>query len=109
MAAARADLGNALINLASGDPDIPTPAHITAAAVAAIDSGEHHVSAAPQNVLIELPPESRKKLGPNTILCLQCNCSTRQRMVCRSCGEVRRTASYSQLPTDFRVAGLNDS
>ena len=60
MAAARADLGNALINLASGDPDIRTPAHITAAAVAAIDSGEHHVSAAPQNVLIELPPECRK-------------------------------------------------
>ena len=49
MAAARAQLGDDLVNLASGDPDLPTPAHITAAAVAAIEGGQHHYT--PKNGL----------------------------------------------------------
>lgn len=52
MAAARADLGNELVNLASGDPDLPTPSHITAAAIAAIEDGQHHYT--PKNGLPEL-------------------------------------------------------
>jgi aminotransferase len=49
MAAARAQLGEGLVNLASGDPDLPTPAHITAAAIAAIEGGQHHYT--PKNGL----------------------------------------------------------
>ena len=49
MAAARDQLGVGLINLASGDPDLPTPAHITAAAIAAIEGGHHHYT--PKNGL----------------------------------------------------------
>ena len=49
MAAAREQLGGDLINLASGDPDLPTPAYITAAAVTAIEDGQHHYT--PKNGL----------------------------------------------------------
>eukprot|EP01052_Picozoa_sp_SAG31_P051664 SAG31_NODE_12375_length_946_cov_1.211334_1_plen_196_part_00 len=49
MAETRAQLGDALVNLASGDPDISTPPHITAAAVASINRGEHHYT--PKNGL----------------------------------------------------------
>lgn len=52
MASVREDLGAELVNLASGDPDLPTPAHITAAAVAAIEGGQHHYT--PKNGLPEL-------------------------------------------------------
>jgi aspartate/methionine/tyrosine aminotransferase len=52
MARARAALGPALVNLASGDPDLPTPPHICAAAVRAIEAGATHYT--PKNGMPEL-------------------------------------------------------
>ena len=49
MAAVRAGLGDDIVNLASGDPDLPTPTHISEAAVAAIEGGQTHYT--PKNGL----------------------------------------------------------